>query len=370
MRDENKRIRILIWILLFTVLFAVVNRKLHIISCSIEDGKLKLWFMKSPINSMEMLVKEVNEALENGEEELNLVIQNISNAEIEEINSYAGGFWGNVEAYGVSSQKDKSVRNLQLELELSDNYYIYRCYVYGEDIPATMERGEELLLKVRVALAECIRPGMTDYEKELAIYEYLLTRCSYGFLEENEDDSYNVYGALLEGTAVCNGYAQAFMLLASCCGLECEMVYGTAGGESHAWNSVKLDGEWYMVDATWDDPVPDATGRKYYAYFNVTSEYMSANHTWEESCFPKCEATKYNYFYYNDLVCENVSDAIRKIQAALNESRNVQLQFRIKDMGDNVSLQALAEQTTARQIAWLVEKPGPDGVIWVDIKGR
>ena len=39
-------------------------------------------------------------------------------------------------------------------------------------------------------------------------------------------------------------------------------------------------------------------------------------------------------------------------------------------MGDNISLQGLAEQTDARQIAWLVEKPGPDGVIWVDIKGR
>ena len=370
MQEGKRRLQILTWILLFSVLFYFANRHFHFVQCNMEDGKIKFTFMQKPVDSMEKLAKRVNESLQNGEEELNIVIVDISNEEIEEINSYLGGFWGNVVTYGVTSQKETQPRKLQLELELSDNYYIYRCYSYGEDIPDNISRAEELLLKVRIALAECIRPGMTEYEKELAIYEYVLTRCTYGFLEENPDDSYNAYGALLEGKAVCNGYAQAFMLLSSCAGLETQIIYGDAGGESHAWNCVKLDGEWYMVDATWDDPLPDASGRKYYAYFNVTSEYLRVNHTWEEDCFPKCTEEKYNYFYYNDLVCEDVSELKGKIDEILDGNRNAQTQFRIEDMGESISLQDIANRTDIRQIAWQVEKPGPNGVIWVEVKGR
>ena len=370
MQEGKKRLQILTWILAFSVLFYFVNRQYHFVHLSIEDGKIRFVFMEETIDSMEELAKEVNARLQDGEEEVNVVIKDITDEEIEEINSYLGGFWGDVVTYGVTSHKSTVKRNLQLELELSDNYYVYRNYVYGEPIPGNISGAEELVLKVRIALAECLRPGMTDYEKELAIYEYILTHCTYGFLEENTDDSYNVYGALLKGKAVCNGYAQAFMLLCSCAGLETRMIYGDAGGESHAWNCVKLDGEWYMVDVTWDDPIPDVSGRKYYAYFNVTSDYLRVNHIWNEECFPECTAKKYNYFYYNDLVCKDVSGLKGKIDTLLSEKKNIEMQFRIENMGENISLQNIANQGNVREIAWQVEKAGPDGVIWVEIKGR
>lgn len=370
MQKEKRRLQILTWILVFSVLFYFVNRHFQFIRCNIEDGKIKFTFMEKPIDSMEELARKVNEKLQSGEEELNVVIEDITDEEIEEINSYLGGFWGNVVTYGVTSHKEISPRNLQLELELSDNYYIYRNYMYGDPIPERISGAEELVLKVRIALAECLRPGMTDYEKELAIYEYILTHCTYGFLEEDVDDSYNVYGALLKGKAVCNGYAQTFMLLTSCAGLETQMIYGDAGGESHAWNCIKLDDEWYMVDVTWDDPVPDASGRKYYAYFNVTSDYLRVNHTWNEECFPECTAQKYNYFYYNDLICKDVSGLQGKIDTMLDEKKNIEVQFRIENMGETISLQSIVNQSDVREVAWQVEKPGPDGVIWVEITGR
>lgn len=370
MQEEKRRLQVLTLILFFSVLFGIINHQFNLVQCWMEDGKIKFSFMQESIDSIGKLAKKVNESLQNGEKELNVVIDNISNEEIEDINSYLGGFWGNVVTYAVSSRNETRSRNLQLELELSDNYYIYRCYMYGEEIPENLNRAEDLLMKVRIALAECIRPGMTEYEKELAIYDYILTHCTYGFLEKDIEDSYNAYGVLLKGKAVCNGYAQGFMLLSSCAGLQTKMVYGDAGGESHAWNCVKLDGEWYMVDATWDDPVPDATGRKFYAYFNVTSDYMRVNHNWEEECFPKCTAEKYNYFYYNDLVCKDVTELKGVLEGILNENRNAQLQIRVKDMGESISLQSIINRSDVRQIAWQVEKPGPDGVIWVEVKGR
>ena len=131
-----------------------------------------------------------------------------------------------------------------------------------------------------------------------------------------------------------------------------------------------VDGEWYMVDVTWDDPIPDVSGRKYYAYFNVTSDYLRVNHIWNEECFPECTAKKYNYFYYNDLVCKDVSGLKGKIDTLLSEKKNIEMQFRIENMGENISLQNIANQGNVREIAWQVEKAGPDGVIWVEIKGR
>ena len=61
-------------------------------------------------------------------------------------------------------------------------------------------------------------------------------------------------------------------------GIPCETITGTAGGIGHAWNAVMLDDEWYMVDVTWDDPVPDTPGQVLYGYFNITDEKMKQDH--------------------------------------------------------------------------------------------
>ncbi len=79
--------------------------------------------------------------------------------------------------------------------------------------------------------------------------------------------SQEAYGILVAGTAVCNGYAQAFQLLAQAAGLESVVVTGmassgfTTGG--HAWNRVLVDGRWLVVDTTWDDADDTRLGRDY-----------------------------------------------------------------------------------------------------------
>lgn len=70
--------------------------------------------------------------------------------------------------------------------------------------------------------------------------------------------SQEAYGIFVFGTAVCNGYAQAFTAMAEAAGLEAVMVTGSdsAGdtGGNHAWNKVRIDGRWLLVDVTWNDP--------------------------------------------------------------------------------------------------------------------
>lgn len=98
-----------------------------------------------------------------------------------------------------------------------------------------------------------------DYKKILFIHDYLVKNIEYDSSYE-AIGSYNIYGALVGGKCVCEGYAKAFKYLLNDAGLECEIMQGTATNssgkvESHAWNCVKLDGTWYGVDVTWDDPI-------------------------------------------------------------------------------------------------------------------
>ncbi len=105
-----------------------------------------------------------------------------------------------------------------------------------------------------------IRDDMSLFEKEMVIIDYLMVHVDYG--DENVSKSHWAYGALVEGSAVCEGYAKAFMELAGACGIETKMIIGKTY-EPHAWNLVKLDdGEWYHVDVTYAD-----TG-SFYGHYN------------------------------------------------------------------------------------------------------
>lgn len=98
-----------------------------------------------------------------------------------------------------------------------------------------------------------------DYNNILFIHDYLVNNIEYDSTYQ-EIGSYSIYGALIGKKCVCEGYAKAFKYLLNSAGLKCEMMQGTATNssgqtESHAWNCVELNGTWYEVDVTWDDPI-------------------------------------------------------------------------------------------------------------------
>lgn len=94
----------------------------------------------------------------------------------------------------------------------------------------------------------------SDYETVLAINDYLCSRITYDLYAKERE---SVYGALVDGKCVCEGYAHAFKLLCDRFGVVCATIIGTGytaeGSEGHVWNAVLLDGKWYAVDVTWND---------------------------------------------------------------------------------------------------------------------
>lgn len=136
-----------------------------------------------------------------------------------------------------------------------------------------------------------ITKNMSDFEKAKAIHDYMVVNIDYDYdnylANTIPNASYNVIGALKNKYAVCAGYAKTFDLLCELAGLECTYVTGTAGGP-HAWNQVKIDGKWYNVDVTWDDPVSTDKAfddHKYnrYSYFLISDELMYKDHTAKSS---------------------------------------------------------------------------------------
>lgn len=140
--------------------------------------------------------------------------------------------------------------------------------------------------------------NMSDLEKELAIHEYVVKNTAYDYdnyiNETVPEDSYTAYGTLINGKAVCQGYADTMKLLLNLAGIEAKVVVGYAG-EPHAWNLVKIDGEYYHLDATWDDPVPDAGDKVRYTYFNLSDEEISKDHEWNRKNYPISVSDKFQY---------------------------------------------------------------------------
>ena len=126
-----------------------------------------------------------------------------------------------------------------------------------------------------------------DYEDIKMVHDYLVENIEYD-TSLQEKNIYNIYGALINGKCVCEGYARAFKYLLDGLGIESTMVIGkginsSGQSENHAWNYVKLENNWYAVDCTWDDPVIIGGGyignSSKYRYFIKGKEYMEKYHT-------------------------------------------------------------------------------------------
>ena len=120
----------------------------------------------------------------------------------------------------------------------------------------------------------------TDLEKVFYVHEWLVQNIAYDreHLSDNVQDDHNLRGALLDGTAVCDGYAKTYALTLRKLGITGVLV--TSKDIGHAWNMVELDGNWYQVDCTWDDPVDgsDQLGYCMHKHLLCTTEEMNTNH--------------------------------------------------------------------------------------------
>ena len=155
-------------------------------------------------------------------------------------------------------------------------------------------------------IADIIGPNMNDYEKAKIVHDYVVNNASYDveaadqFLNGlgSDANAFTAYGILINQKGVCQGYAEAVQILLSLAGVKSELVIGDAMDDdgtyiSHMWNLVLIDQGYYMLDATWDDPV----GPKdilLHDYFLVDSETLKKTHRWAYDEYPPCNSSRVN----------------------------------------------------------------------------
>ena len=142
------------------------------------------------------------------------------------------------------------------------------------------EEQQELDTALQEVKSKIDTSGMSDEEIVLAYHEYLTSTVAYAYEDYFNgtiaaNHGYDMYGALVKHSCVCQGYAETMFYLLREAGLSCAIA--SSENINHAWNIVKIHGKWYHIDATWDDPVWDMPGRSYHDYFLVSFDTMNKN---------------------------------------------------------------------------------------------
>lgn len=258
---------------------------------------------------------------------------------------------------------------------LFDTGNISEAYFSG-DTSSLSDKELAIYNKACEIVGQYISDDMDDYEKELAIHDYLIINCTYdsGSLSaiprpgENCEDP---YGALIDGEAVCSGYTTAFKLFMDMLEIPCGVVYSCdTEGDTHAWNTVCLDGSWYYVDCTWDDPVPDSEGRSVtHKFFNLSYEEISERHVLPENC-PETDSVS-DSFANREAVeisdISQVSDAVAKVRERgydsvvllFSDNMGVEIEIDGSDLPDEYGdLENYMDEDTALAIAESIRDAG------------
>lgn len=175
----------------------------------------------------------------------------------------------------------------------------------------TAEQVDDMQKKIDAAADKIISElgnEMSEYEIVKFFYDKLASEVEYN---ENAENLRDIYGALVEKSTVCGGYARAFSYLCSKVGIETITTLGDFNETPHMWNMVKIDGKWYHVDVTSGNATNTEFPYIRYDYFCVTDDIINKYHVLYDQPFdyPKAASEKYNYFVYNNLVARDVPDA-------------------------------------------------------------
>ncbi|SFU37959.1 Transglutaminase-like superfamily protein [Clostridium sp. DSM 8431] len=170
-------------------------------------------------------------------------------------------------------------------------YYLKVSYLYSSSVINSMKAS--LTAKVNEIKNNYLYNASGNLEKEYIIHDYLLENCTYDTSGNLPTSAHTSYAVLITGKAVCDGYSKAAKLLFNECGIDAGII--TSDSMNHAWNYIKMNGYYYYLDITWDDPVPETYVSRY-SYFNRNSQEMiNGNHTWVTGNYPVSTSTVFSF---------------------------------------------------------------------------
>ena len=187
----------------------------------------------------------------------------------------------------------------------------YKCFKNGDGTVTKVEPGYNALKndipKYKAEIEKAAADALADMwslsepiDRVKYAHDYLTNTVVY---DTGSANNQNLYSALVEKKSVCAGYSKAFQYMMQKVGIRCAYITGGAipspgaAQVNHAWNILVLNGEYYAMDVTWDDPVGVSSGKYYYDYFNVTDTVIGTDHARDEysAAIPAAGGVAFNY---------------------------------------------------------------------------
>jgi len=209
-------------------------------------------------------------------------------------------------------------------------------------------------------LASIVTANMNAHQKVKAIHDWVLLHVAY----DRSLVRHSAYDALKSGLTVCQGYASLTYRLLTDAGIPARIVEGTVSTGAHTWNLVKLDGVWYQLDTTFDDPVPDVKGRTTYGYYLVTDSQLKQDHIWKAG-YPQA-VTSYkntlNALLAKDKTRKAFYESLREAMGVdyLDPSRTVST---TKEIAAQLRTAAASGRTVAKMRYTSEDKPDLDALL-------
>ena len=177
----------------------------------------------------------------------------------------------------------------------------------------------------------------TDYEKILFVHDYIIDHAQYDFQGMASDDYglwQTAYGVLVQGNAVCEGYADGFQLVMQQLGIPCGVCSGNTEEGPHAWNWVSLNGTYYWIDVTWDDPSSEYSDEEClsHKYFLFDDELLSRSRTIDDEGYfiPTCSTLTDNYYIRNNSYLDRYTfeEIDGRLTLASGKDQSIEVMFR------------------------------------------
>ena len=174
-------------------------------------------------------------------------------------------------------------RYIVLSIEMQTLNDVVTSVAYTSTFPLPIDsRFAEAEAILKSVVDNNITPGMTEREKLQVIHDWVVEQNVYP--DDYDDDARSAAALVLNGNAICSGYADAVKIMCDYAGIPCVNVHGAAVNSeglrgSHGWNAVYVGGEWLHLDATFDDPqTSDGANVLRHNYFLVTTDEIMQNH--------------------------------------------------------------------------------------------
>lgn len=203
-----------------------------------------------------------------------------------------------------------------------DDTAVVDAYKTGDSSKLTDDKDKFILEEATKLIKENIKDSMSEYEKEKAVYEIVFKSSHYdegnlAAIPHTADNSHTPYGVLHDHSAICVGNATTFKLFMDMLGIECKIIHSTESGE-HAWDLVKIDGDWYHVDVTFDTGSTAPT----YSHLNLTDAAKEdAGYPWDHDEFPAATSVKYSYAAMNAKEVDTFYDTAELFKKAISKKQ-------------------------------------------------